>query len=261
MHTASKPARVGILGGMGPAATADFYRKLVQATPAVRDQDHIPVLMEADPSIPDRSASYLHGGPSPLPLLVRGARALEAGGAELIAMPCNTAHLWYDEIVRTVRTRMLHIVDAVVAELASRLHVTPSRPLRVGVLGTAATASSGLYPGRATRHAIAQQWRWVLPHSEDQSQLVEAGIAAVKSGDMARARSLMARAQDALARRGVDAVVHACTEVPLALAGESAPVPVCDSTDALAQLAVREALGFRDAHPAASRSPRPARSS
>lgn len=246
MASATQPARVGILGGMGPAATADFYSKLVQATPAARDQDHIPVLMQADPSVPDRTASFLHGGPSPLPWLRRGAASLQAGGAELLVMPCNTAHLWYDAIASEVRMPMLHIVDAVDEELLACMGERANGPLRVGLLGTSATLAGQLYPRRAALDTRTAHWRWVQPAPHEQSELVEAGITAIKGADLERGADLIARALDALVQRGVDAVVHACTEVPLALdAQRCAGLIAVDSTAALARLTVRRAWADR----------------
>jgi aspartate racemase len=239
-----KPARVGILGGMGPAATADFYGKLVGATPAARDQDHIPVLVEADPAVPDRTESFLRGGPSPLPWLRRGAKALEVRGAELIVMPCNTAHLWFDAVALQLSVPLLHIVDAVVEDLLAQLGGRAAHA-RVGLLATAATVAGGLYPQRAAQDARAQHWQWVLPDAEEQSVL-QAGIADVKGGQLARGTERVGRVRDALVRRGIDAVVYGCTEVPLALGG-TAPAGLCcsDSTAALARLTVRRAAGPR----------------
>lgn len=241
MRTRTRPARIGILGGMGPAATADFYAKLVHATPALRDQDHIPVLMDADPTIPDRAMSYLRNGPSPLDDLRRAARSLQAGGAELIVMPCNTAHLWYDPVSREVNVPFLHIVDAVVEELA---RLTPrAAALRVGLLATGATLAGRLYPRRAALHPVASGWHWIEPDAETQHEQVEQGIAAVKAGDLPRGQAAIHRGLSHLRQQGVDAVVYACTEVPLALAGHDTGGTVgVDSTAALARLCVRHAL-------------------
>lgn len=239
MTSAATPARVGILGGMGPAATADFYRKLVEATPARRDQDHIPVLMEADPTIPDRAESFLRGGPSPLPALRRGAQALQARGAALIAMPCNTAHLWYDQIAPAVSVPIAHIVDAVVDDLAEQFGDHAHSALRVGLLGTGATAAGRLYPLRAAQDTRALYWQWILPQPPTQAAL-DAGIAAVKGADLPGGTDLIERAFHALLAQGIDAVVYACTEVPLALGVQPHEgLACCDSTAALARLTVR----------------------
>src|SRR5439155_4399654 len=90
-----RPRRtIGVLGGMGPAATALFFRRLIEATSAKTDQEHLHVVIDSDPSIPDRTKALLEGGPSPAPQLIEMARRLQMMGAELIVMPCNTAHVF-----------------------------------------------------------------------------------------------------------------------------------------------------------------------
>ena len=103
---------LGILGGMGPLATADFYAKLIAQTPAARDQDHVPVVIYAVPQVPDRTAALLRGGATPVPALLAGLRTLVAAGAQAIAMPCNTAHAWFDELAAQSPVPLLHIADA-----------------------------------------------------------------------------------------------------------------------------------------------------
>jgi len=223
---------IGVLGGMGPAATADFYAKLVAATPARRDQDHLPVLIHAVPQIPDRAASFLHGAPSPGPLLASFARRLQDSGADVIVMPCNTAHLWHDTVSDAVRVPVLHIVDAVLAALAQDARA----PRRIGLLGTTATLRGGLYQSRG--HAL----QWIVPHAQAQAEFVDSGIRAVKAGDMARARERLAHAARALVGQGAQAIVHACTEVPLALADEDLGVPGLDATQLLADATVQWAF-------------------
>lgn len=106
-------ARLGVLGGMGPLATADFLAKLTRLTPASVDQDHIPAVIYSATQTPDRSASITGRGPSPRQALTEGARFLAENGAACIAIPCNTAHFWYGDIQRSVDIPILHIVDAV----------------------------------------------------------------------------------------------------------------------------------------------------
>ena len=111
---------LGVLGGMGPLATAAFLAKLALATPARVDQEHIPVLVYGDCATPDRTAAALARGASPLPQLLRGAGFLARQGVAAIAMPCNSAHCWYDELAAAVDRPVLHIVDACVALLRQR---------------------------------------------------------------------------------------------------------------------------------------------
>ena len=91
---------IGIIGGMGPLATADLYRKMIEGTVAEKDQDHVHVIIDSNPWIPDRTEYILHNGPSPLPEIVKSIRRLEAAGCDFLIMPCNTAHHIIEEIGR-----------------------------------------------------------------------------------------------------------------------------------------------------------------
>ena len=228
--------RVGVLGGMGPAATADFHHKLVAATPARRDQDHVPLLIHSIPQIPDRAASILDGADSPAPALVSVARSLQASGAQLIVMPCNTAHFWYDELRQAVQIPVLHIADPVLDALSKQPGLR-----RVGLLGTRATVAAGLYAKRARQATErTRAIEWVLPGPAQQLASVDAGIDAVKAGHLDRGEWLLREAARQLVDDGADAVVLACTEIPLVL--QQAAVPVLDATQLLAEATVHWAL-------------------
>ncbi|MCE2968836.1 MAG: amino acid racemase [Burkholderiales bacterium] len=218
---------LGILGGMGPAATADFYRKLIAATPARGDAEHLPVLIYGVPQIPDRSRAIEGGGASPAPALRRAARALAVGGAQAIVMPCNTAHHWHALVEQSARRPCLHIVDAVLAQLAR----CAPRARRIGLLATAGTLAADIYPARAAAAGL----QWLAPVPEVQRGATAAAIAAVKAGDAAAARPLLRAAAEHLVECGAETLVAACTEVPLALDATDCTVPLIDSTAALAE--------------------------
>jgi len=118
---------VGILGGMGPAATADFYAKLTSRTPAVSDQDHLRVIIWSDPTIPDRSRALTGEGPDPTPTLRRGAQGLRAAGASLLAVPCNTAHAFLPGIMDGLDIPVVDMIAAVAAYVTSRRSPRHSR--------------------------------------------------------------------------------------------------------------------------------------
>lgn len=221
---------VGVLGGMGPAATLDFLHKLLAATPARTDQEHVPVITSSIPQVPDRTAAFRGTGESPLPALLRSGRRLVDAGAGLLVMPCNTAHLWYEPLREALGLPMLHLVDAALDEAAE--HVGPGEPL--GLLATEATLASGLYTARQPGAARP----WCLPTAQEQDGWVTPGIGAVKAGDLARGAALLGQAAMALAARGARALVLGCTEVPLVLDDSNAPVPVVDPTAALARRCV-----------------------
>ncbi|MBL8382282.1 MAG: amino acid racemase [Burkholderiales bacterium] len=224
--------RIGVLGGMGPLATADFLAKLALATPASRDQDHFPVTVDSTPQIPDRVAAVEGRGPDPLPALAAAARRLEAAGCAFIAMPCNTAHYWHPRLAAATALPVLHIVDAVAAELGTTR--------RVGLLGTAATMRGDLYQRRAGAAVT-----WLVPTPEQIDGLVAPGIAAVKAGEIARAGRLLRCAARKLAAGGAETLVLACTEIPLVVRGAEVGVPVIDATAALARRSVEHALALR----------------
>lgn len=239
------PARgavVGVLGGMGPLATVDFLHKMLAATPATIDQEHVPVVVSSIPQVPDRARAILGDGESPLGAIVHSGRRLAAAGADLVVMPCNTAHLWFDDIRRAIGLPMLHLVDAAVEEAAAL--AGPGG--RVGLLATDATLASGLYVDRLPADA-ARPLQWLLPTDDEVRRLVMPGIAAVKAGQLQRAADQLLRAAQALAKRGASGVVLGCTEIPVVLDAHNAPVPVVDATAALARRAVAWSLARRHA--------------
>ncbi|HET8628042.1 MAG TPA: amino acid racemase [Thermomicrobiales bacterium] len=226
---------VGILGGMGPLATADLYRKIILATPAARDQDHLHVVIDADPSVPDRTAALRGEAPDPTPWLLRGARRLEAAGVAFIVVPCNTAHAFLPAVRPHVAIPILDMI----AETAARVHADFPAARRVGVLATRGTVESGLYH----RALAAEGLEAITPDAAAQDRLVGAAIAAVKAGDTSAAVGmLVVEAGRGLVAAGAEVLLAACTELPLVLTAANSPAPLLDPTQALAEAAVREAL-------------------
>lgn len=229
---------VGVLGGMGPLATVDFMRKMLAATPAATDQEHVPVVVSCIPQVPDRTAAFRGEGISPLAAMVASGRRLVAAGAGLVVMPCNTAHLWFDAVGEALGLPMLHLVDAALDDAVAQA----GEGARVGLLATDATLASGLYVNRAARTGNLE---WVLPTAGEMLACVMPGIAAVKAGRLEPAAKLLGDAARALARRGATAVVLGCTEIPLVLDAEVADLPVIDASAALARQAVAWSLAQR----------------
>jgi aspartate racemase len=222
---------LGVLGGMGPLATADFLAKLVRATPARRDQDHIPTLICSAADIPDRASAILGRGPDPLPAMRAALARLETAGATRIAIPCNTAHHWHAALQAGTALPILHIVDAVADDLAgSGLAGGP-----IGLLASAGTLRVGLYPERLARHGFTG-----LSPDPDGQDAVVAAIDLVKAGRVAEAALILEAQARALVAAGCRRVVMACTEIPVALSDlddELAGVMV-DATESLARACV-----------------------
>lgn len=220
---------LGVLGGMGPLATADFLRKLVGATAAGCDQDHIPVILYGDCTTPDRTASILGAGPSPLPQLLAGIAFLNAAGCTAIAIPCNSAHCWYADMAAASRVPVLHIVEA----SARKLRRNSNRTRHVGVLSTEGTHRMGIY--RASLEEMGFQV--IAPTAEDFRELVSPAIADIKANRIAAAEGKFDAAADRLIARGAEQIILGCTEIPLGMQARclSQPRKVVDSTHALVE--------------------------
>jgi aspartate racemase len=218
---------IGILGGMGPAATVEFFRRLVAATPTEIEQEHLHVLIDDDPSVPDRTDAILRRGPSPVPSLQAMARRLETAGADLLVMPCNTAHVYIGEIRAAVSVPVLDMVGETVATIDRST---------VGLLATDGTIRARLYQEAGE----ARGNRLVLPSSADQRVVMEA-IAGIKRGEDPRSvegsiATIVRRLED----DGAEAVIAGCTEISL-VRGDGMAIPWIDALDRLVEATLREA--------------------
>ena len=232
------PLTLGILGGMGPAATVDLFDRIVRATPAQRDQDHIPILIVNDPSIPDRTAAILHGGEDPTPRLRAGIDKLAAMGADFVAIPCNTAHYYLSALSARAPILLLDMIGETVAAVR-RDH---PKVERVGVLATSGTLAVGLYQNALRKAELAP----VEPTPAEIEQMMDAiyGPEGIKTaGVTAEARRGLQAVGNALIQRGAQALILGCTEIPLALRDGDLPVPLVASSQCLAEAAVRAAFG------------------
>lgn len=233
---------IGILGSMGPAATVDLFDKMVRLVPARRDQDHPRIIIDCNAQIPSRVDFLAGAGPSPVPALAETARNLERSGADFIAIPCNTAHLFFAEIQAAVSIPVLHMM----AETGRALAGAEPPVRQVGLLATTGTIVAGLY------HRAMPDIELLVPEIPEQEQIMES-LMEIKAGSLTRARSVIRRAARRLIARGAQAVIAGCTEVPLVLRqsdlaapGAGRLVPYVDATLILAQCAVDRARDARD---------------
>lgn len=224
---------IGVIGGMGPAATVDFFAKLIAATRAERDQDHLRILIDNNPRVPDRNAAIAGIGPSPGPHLAEAARGLERAGADCIVIACNTAHAFQGDIEAAVSIPLLSMIEATVdAAAAGGAH-------RVGVL-----AADGCRRARLYQNAFAARGVDALFLAEEAQLDFMALLYRIKAGDVGEdVRRRMAAMALSLNARGAGAVIAACTEVPLVLSPDTLAIPIISSTDALVARAVEFARG------------------
>jgi aspartate racemase len=199
--------RIGVMGGMGPAASALFYRMTVEHTKALRDQDHADLILLSHASLPDRTQALLEGRRAELlKLLLADARMLEGCGADAIAIPCNTSHAFADEIQAGIGVPLINMVTEAALECAALLADSPSR--RVALLATDGTVRAGFY-GRALKARGIEPW---LPPCALQSLVMRLIYDGVKRGGRVDRADLLTM-ERALAAAGCDAALMACTEL------------------------------------------------
>lgn len=196
---------LGILGGVGPLATVYFADLIVKMTPAACDQDHIRTIVSNNPKIPDRTDYILdRAKPSPLPAMVADAKMLASLGCDLIAIPCNTAHFFFDEIQKNVNVQVVNIIE----ETLRYAHRSVPNVRRAGILATSGTLASGVYPHFAARFGI----ECVSPPPETVDTLMHIIYDQVKAGKPADHEAFF-RIVDEMKALGCDVVILGCTEL------------------------------------------------
>lgn len=225
---------LGILGGMGPEATHFFYKKIVEGTPASCDQEHIPTLIFSNTQIPDRSAKIesqdfdeIHA------CMINSARILEAGGAEILMIPCNTAHYFFDVIKNNISIPIINMIE----ETANHINAS-KQASKVGILGTNATVRTGLYQKAFSQYDIDI----IVPNEEDQD-IVMSSILQVKAGNSSsEVTDTLLPVKARMRERGVQRFVLGCTEIPL-LFQKTGGEDLIDPMDIMAKVAIDFALG------------------
>ena len=222
---------IGILGGMGPLATADLFRKIVLLTDAARANDHIRIYIDDNASIPDRTAAILSGGADPLPAMTDSLRKLEACGADCIIMPCNTAHYFLPRLQTLTAVPFLSMLEATARACAARFPGGTA-----AVLATKGTLSAGLYQAALEQAGVP----FLIPHDAEQDALMRVIYDGVKAGKGPEAyRADMEAVAEALTARGADYFILGCTELPLATQALALEIPAVDPTEELAKGAIR----------------------
>jgi aspartate racemase len=228
---------IGILGGMGPKATADLFREIIRLTPARLDQDHIKVLIYSNPKIPDRTSAILGKGKNPLPALIETAKTLEKAGAGILAIPCNAAHHFLPRLQARINIPIVSMIRETCVEICLR---TPEIKA-VGLLAATGTVRSRVYHEEFARAGL----KVLVPDVRSQER-VHSAIWQVKAGTQGRATQRTFESIGAkLSRRGAGAVILGCTEIPLAFAPDNVDYLTINATRVLAQATVDWALGRR----------------
>ena len=223
---------LGILGGMGPEATALLFQLIIRQTPVSSDADHIPICIYNYPQIPDRTRAIFADGPSPVPHVVEGLQVLERTPAVCVLIPCNTVFHFYPEFKDRTRLPIVHLIHATATTLRQR----PGAPRRIGILATNGTRKTGLY-----ERFLQEQGLEPMYPEESLQEAVMQEIYGIKAG---RIHSTATRnAARALLDSGADVVLLACTELSIIHDDVARDMPVADALRILAEIGVQIGLG------------------
>lgn len=236
---------IGILGGMGPGATAYFFDLIVRFTRAEEDREHIPVIIFSNPQIPDRTEAIINNGPSPLPLLIEGAKFLERSGADFIIMPCFTAHYYYPEIIKNIGIPFFNLLEE------TALFIGLERPdlQKLGLLATTGSLETHIFQDYLEKEGK----ELIIPEQNHQLKVMKAiyGKEGIKAGFINQPKKILLDVIAHLAEKngkGCECIIAGCTEIPLALTQEDIALPLIDPLKIIAYKAIREAGCFLEAN-------------
>ncbi len=226
---------IGILGGMGPEATAALFQHIIHNTQADKDQDHVPVLIWNNPKIPDRSAFILGKGPDPVPALTAGSRFLEESGVCCILWPCNTAHYFHDEVSQQLQVPVLHMIR----ETAACLRKDYPAGTVFGLLATLGTYKTGTYEMIFREAGLTL----VMPEEQNRQTTMTSiyGAKGIKAGYRDEPLEMLGAPLEELKQKGAEVIIAGCTELSLVLTPGTTGQPVVDPMVCLARAAIRKA--------------------
>jgi aspartate racemase len=224
---------IGILGGMGPEATIDLFYKIIKFTPAEKDQEHLRIIIDNNPKIPDRTAAILGKGEDPLPALKQTAQNLEKAGADFIIIPCNTAHYFLSSIQESVNIPVLNMIEETAKETKKRI----PQIKKVGLLASIGVYKSEIYHQHFKKFNIEV----ISPEEKGKEEIMKV-IYTIKAGDLSqKVKKNILKITQKLIDKGAEVIIAGCTEIPLILKEGDVSIPLIDPTQILARIAVQKA--------------------
>ncbi len=228
--------RIGIIGGMGPEASADFYMKITKRTKVEKDQDHFHVIVDSNPKIPDRTGAILYGGPSPVPEIIKTARRLGQMDVDVACIPCMTSHYFFEEIQAAVDYPILNVISETAAYIASHFPAVS----KVGVLATSGTVAMKIFDKYLTDVDVI----YPSPGTQE-GQVMEAiyGKKGIKAGFLEGFPvAQLVTASEELEEKGAELIIMGCTEIGLALQQHHVSLPLVDPLE----VAIQRLIGKDD---------------
>lgn len=199
-----KMKTIGIIGGMGPLATVDLYRRIILRTKSSKDQDHIHVIIDSNTNIPDRTKAIIANGEDPTIELMKSAKVLENGGADFLIMSCNTAHYFIDKIKSCVNIPFVNMLE----ETVKYTYNTYGKDTVVGIMATDGTIKSKIYEEYYSKYGI----KTVTPE-KTQKKIMEFIYDVIKGGKYEEGTRLLFECVEELKEKGANVFLLGCTEL------------------------------------------------
>jgi len=224
---------IGILGGMGPEATIDLFHKIIKSTAVKKDQEHLRIIIDNNPKIPDRTAAILGKGEDPVTALQNTAKNLEKAGADFIIIPCNTAHYFLPSIIQSVKIPILNMIEETAKEVRQKI----PQANKVGLLASIGTYKTEIYRQQFKQYNL----EIIYPYDGDKKEIMKV-IYEVKAGNLSEdIKGNILKISQKLIDSEAEVIIAGCTEISLILKEEELPVPLIDPTKILAEAAVKKA--------------------
>ncbi len=215
----------GIIGGMGPQATVDLFQKIVLNTKSDSDNNHIHILIDNNVDIPDRTKSILNNSDLPLKYMSESAKKLESIGAEFLAMPCNTAHYFYDKLKETVNIPILNMIEETAKYLKSKGETN------LLLLATTGTIKTGIYQKIFSKFDL----NIITPSDDFQEEVMSSIYDYVKKGVPYNKENIFKEHLDKALLNDIDSIILGCTELPILFSENNFDYKVVDPTIILAK--------------------------
>ncbi|MGA1846028.1 aspartate/glutamate racemase family protein [Deferribacter abyssi] len=227
--------RAGIIGGMGPEATLDLFKKIIKNTPAKKDQEHIPLVIDNYPQIPDRTAFLLNRGEDPFPYLLESMKRLERAGVDCLCMPCNTAHYFLEALREQTQVIFISIVESVLEDIIK----SDKEYRKIGLMAT-----DGTFIGKVYHIPFEQKGLKIVDFNNDIQRKIMDSIYTLKAGELTKAVNIFNDVFVKIVSEDYDCLIAGCTEIPILLqyVKVDRKINIFDATESLAKHVVSYCL-------------------
>ena len=229
----NKEKVLGIIGGMGPSATADLFMKIIKHTNVKTEEEHLRILIDNNPKLPNRQNAIMYGTESPLPMLIEMAQGLERAGADFLILGANTPHYYFDNIVEAINIPMLHIIDEAIKYIIKYKNNTKS----IGIMATNAAIKTALFQKSIEKFGLVS----VIPEEQFQEILHNAIFQYKVDSDIVKFKEKATEVLSHIKEKGVDAIILGCTELPIVLQETEGTTPIIDPNEIIAKRVVEYA--------------------